>query len=358
MRHLPKLLYVTDENALGVQTGDPAGVTKLLAELRPRLLSVDAKDKAAGQVAGDVRTWLAAHPGTEGVVLVGGYSVLPAQRLGCIPPGVQVSADHDRDAFIVWNDDVYGDTDGDGAPELPVSRVPDARSLAFLARVLDAKAPAMAEPFGLRSKLRPFADEVFATVSTQKMQTSAPQTAAGVRALWDGKPGAYFVLHGRADDPGRFLGENDDNTTLDALAPKAIPNVSGGVIFAACCWGALIVDTAAVDARPGASLKARTPETSIALRVLDNGANAFVGSTGLHYSPTDKIASAADPYGYLGKPLHAAFFAATKIHPPARALFEAKMQFAKGIPHALHSAIETALECKILHEFTCLGLGW
>jgi hypothetical protein len=358
MRHLPKLLFVTDEGALAAETHDAAGVKKVLAGL-PLVLSVDAKAKTATQLAGDVRAWLAAHPGTEGVVLVGGYGVLPAQRLGCIPAGLHVSLDYDRDGFVVWSDDVYGDTDGDGAPELPVSRVPDAGSLAFLGRVLDAKAPAHGEPFGLRNKKRPFADDVFAGLSKQKMQTSAPRKAPEVRPLWDGMPDAYLVLHGHPDEPGRFLGEDDAGGAVDALSPKSIPRLDGGVVFAACCWGALIVDTAAVDAKPGAPLKARTPETSIALRALDAGANAFVGSTALHYSPTDKVASARDPYGYLGKPLHDAFFAArAKGRAPARALFEAKLEYAKGIPHLLHSALETALDCKVMHEFTCLGLGW
>jgi hypothetical protein len=167
------------------------------------------------------------------------------------------------------------------------------------------------------------------------------------------------MLHGQAEEPSSFWGQADENTWVEALHPDGVPTLAGGIVFAACCWGALIVDTAAVDARAGAKLTARTPEKSIALRVLDKGANAFVGSTGLHYSPAEKVPGAKDPYGYLGKPLHAAFWdACAKGKAPARALFEAKLAYAKGIPHTEHSALETALECKILHEFTCLGLGW
>jgi hypothetical protein len=359
MRPLPKLLFVTDEARLGAAVGGAAKLVAQISKSAP-VLRVTSAGRTAADVAADVRQEAAKHPGVEGIVLVGGYGVVPAQRMGCVPPGSKVSVDQDLDRFIVWNDDVYGDLDGDHAPELPVTRVPDGGSLAFVERVLDAPAPALgARAFGLRSKLRPFADEVFASISKDTMQSSSPETAPAVRPLWDGKARAYLMLHGLADDPGRFLGEEDDGTSVDALATKGVPPLPGGVVFAACCWGALIVDTAAVDARAGTPLKGRTPETSIALRALANGANAFVGSTGLHYSPTQRVAKAHDPYGYLGKPLHQAFWAAcAKGHPPARALFEAKVEYTKGIPHALHSELETALECKILREFTCLGLGW
>jgi hypothetical protein len=360
MRPLPDLLFVTDEKALDAHTRDPAGVAKLLGGLG-QVLRVDAAGKSAAEVAGLVRAWLAKHPSTRGIVLVGGYGVLPAQRVGCVPPGLAgVSADQDLDRFIVWSDDVYGDLDGDHAPELPVSRVPDAGSLAFLERALAAPAAALGAPaFGLRSKLRPFADEVFARSAKGKMATSVPTTPASARPLWEGKGRAYLALHGLVDDPGRFLGEDDDGDTPDALATKNVPSLAGGVVFAACCWSALIVDTAAVDAKAGQKLVGRTPEKSIALRALASGANAFVGSTGLHYSPPQKLPKAQDPYGYLSKPLHQAFWdACAKGSPPARALFEAKAEYTKGIPHAVHSPLEIALECKILREFTCLGLGW
>jgi hypothetical protein len=358
MRSLPRVLFVTDEKALGRRVRDAAGVAKLLARLQ-NVLRVDVAGKSAAEAAGQVRAFVAKHRGIEGIVLLGGYSVLPSQRVGCIPPGLHVSADEDEDRFVVWNDDVYGDVDDDGAPELPVSRVPDAGSLGFVRRVLGAGAPRpRARAFGLRSKLRPFADRVFERVGKGAMATSAPMKPAAARVHWRGRGRAYLVLHGRADEPGRFQGEDDDGTLVDAVLAGAVPRLDGGVVFAACCWGALIVDTAAVDAR-GAAFGDRTPEESIALRVLANGANAFVGTTGLHYSPTEPVAKARDRYGYLGKPLHQAFFAAcARGEPPSRALFLAKLAYVKGIPHAVHSPLVTALECKVFREFTCLGLGW
>jgi hypothetical protein len=44
--------------------------------------------------------------------------------------------------------------------------------------------------------------------------------------------------------------------------------------------------------------------------------------------------------------------------PPARALFDAKVDYIAGMPHGRSSAAQTAIEFKILRQYTCLGLGW
>ena len=44
--------------------------------------------------------------------------------------------------------------------------------------------------------------------------------------------------------------------------------------------------------------------------------------------------------------------------PPAKALFEAQKDYMSGMFHGRTSAIERAIEYKILRQFTCLGLGW
>ncbi len=368
-RALPDLLFVTDERALGRSVRDRAAASKLLDRIdqqsRLPVLRVDATYRTAAEVALLVRERLAKTPGVKGVVLLGGYGVIPAQRMGCIPPGSRTEPADDVDHFIVWSDDVYGQTDDDPMPELPVSRVPDAGSVAFLASLLSASdAGGKGPAFGLRSKLRPFADEVYRRMSAKRMKISAPTKASDLRRVWKKSDRVYLMLHGLAEDPGRFLGEDEDDTVVDAVKIRNIPKLEGAVVFAACCWGALIVDTPAANARPGKRLRGRTPETSIALRALKNGAVAFVGSTGLHYSPTAKLPRARNPYGYLGQPLHDAFWAESQRgSSPARALFDAKMRYLKGIPHGLSgkgpsSDLHVALECKILRQFTCLGVGW
>jgi hypothetical protein len=109
-------------------------------------------------------------------------------------------------------------------------------------------------------------------------------------------------------------------------------------------------------ARTGVVPAPRLAENSIALRWLQAGATAFVGCTGIHYSPLEA------PYNYFGGPLHQAFWSAIgKGHAPAAALFEAKKAYLLDLPHNgdVDLGLEgQAVEHKILHQFNCLGLGW
>jgi hypothetical protein len=43
---------------------------------------------------------------------------------------------------------------------------------------------------------------------------------------------------------------------------------------------------------------------------------------------------------------------------PAAALFDAKGEYAKAIPHGQTKPSSTAIEFKIWRQYTCLGLGW
>ena len=68
----------------------------------------------------------------DGVVLVGGPDIVPMLRLDTLSPDLRPTFGGrvlDReDDFFVWSDDLYGDLDGDGFPEVAVSRVPDGRT--------------------------------------------------------------------------------------------------------------------------------------------------------------------------------------------------------------------------------------
>jgi hypothetical protein len=161
----------------------------------------------------------------------------------------------------------------------------------------------------------------------------------------------YLMLHGSYTDATAFHGEETPGG-LAAVRIENIPNVSGAVVFTGCCWGALPVDKPAVRAS-AQPVTARTPEDSIALRFLASGANAFVGCTGVHYSPIQP------PYQFFGGPLHAAFWRhVVDGAAPAEALFNAKKDYIAGMFHGCDDLIEHAIEYKILRQFTCLGLGW
>jgi hypothetical protein len=159
------------------------------------------------------------------------------------------------------------------------------------------------------------------------------------------------MLHGDFLDSGRYWGESDDGS-IEAVNLANIPDPAGRVVFTGCCWGALTVDQPAARLPAGSPPGAKAPASSIALSFLLNGATAFVGCTGAHYSPM------VEPYDYFGGPMHKAFWNRLAGAPPAKALFQAKGDFAAGFPHGRPRGVQRAIEHKILAQYTCLGLGW
>jgi beta-lactamase superfamily II metal-dependent hydrolase len=355
-RTLPKLLFVTSRDALARNIGRAEAEAALdairgagmdLCDLAP-----DVRDSRAA--AEEVRRQLRAD-GNAGVVIVGGHDVVPHQRLDCLPADLrrQLGDADDPDRFIVWSDDIYGDSDGDELPELPVSRSPDGKSAELVMNALRVGAPAAGERAGIRNVARPFADGVFKTIKgSRALLVSEPTVFDQEPAIALDADQLYFMLHGDYVDATRFWGE-DTPDSREAVNLRNLPDQIPGVVFTGCCWGALTTDTPAGLLAPGRSSGLKTPESSIALGALNRGARAFVGCTGAHYSPTEA------PFDYFGGPMHHAFwrhYAAGS--PPARALFDAKADYVAGMPHGRRSAAQTAIEFKILRQYTCLGLGW
>lgn len=169
----------------------------------------------------------------------------------------------------------------------------------------------------------------------------------------------YLMLHGRSSNGRIFLGATDDEELVEAFDTRNIRPCPGAVVFTGCCWGALIVETTAWTHEPGKGFAPRAPEASLALGFLAAGANAFVGCTGVHYSPRLK------PYDYASGPLHRAFWKhlADGLQ-PAPALLAAKRSYLKGMPYPNPipgedpGAAAAAVEKKLLAQFVCLGLGW
>ncbi|MEY2571301.1 MAG: hypothetical protein QOE63_1651, partial [Acidimicrobiaceae bacterium] len=162
----------------------------------------------------------------------------------------------------------------------------------------------------------------------------------------------YVMLHGSWSDGSRFWG--DPPGIPEAVNVQSITAVRDAIVLAGCCWGALVGDKPAWLAPEGQVVAPKAPEVSMALSFLQGGARAFVGCTGVHYSPVE------EPYDYFGGPLHEAFWRNVLAgDPPAPALFKAKQEYALGIPHGSDDSEWTqAVEYKIWREFTCLGLGW
>ena len=330
-RPLPKLLFVTNRDAL-VRNTNQAAVSSVFQAIQSAGHTLIANvpstwSDPSGAVAG-VRNELR-RGGYAGVVLLGGYDVVPSKQLDCLPDRLRAVLGHDSadaDDFIVWSDDIYGDIEGDGIPELPVSRIPDGCHAPLLLRAIQADGVnRSASRAALRNVARPFADRVFGGVSgVGNMLRSTPATSGSVDQNFFGADRIYLMLHGSNLDGTRFWGEHTPGNAA-AMGLADIPQVAGTVIFTGCCWGGLIVDTIAKDAAPPSAPApgSRTVDNSIALKFLMNGANAFIGCTGEHYSPSD------GPQLYFGGPMHIAFWKAyCGGAPPARALWQAKKEYA------------------------------
>jgi beta-lactamase superfamily II metal-dependent hydrolase len=349
-RALPKLLFVTDPNRLAENVGPEvaAQALSLVETAGHKLVRGSGTDLIAS-------TRQAIEPSHKGVVLLGGYDVVPSQRVDVLDTNLrsQLSAGliaNDPDSFVVWSDDAYGDREPDGIPELPVSRIPDARFAPLFLTMLTNPGRSGTGRFGLGNNARPFASAIFNIIpGNQALLLSMPTGPAQLTPNVIAKPNVYFMLHGDYRNAAAFWGEDASGATI-AIDVNGLPSAGIGVAFAGCCWGALTVSEPAFLAQ--AAPTPRMMERSMALLVLKAGANAFIGTTGVHYSP-----SAVG--GFFGGPMHASFW--TEIvagHAPAEALFNARNAYLRDIPHGRTSLFDLAVERKIYKEFTCLGLGW
>jgi beta-lactamase superfamily II metal-dependent hydrolase len=361
-RRLPPLLFATSRVALRRSIGREEADHALKALSDQSFLVYDGlpdeMPHAADAIA-LVQKQLSGHPEIQGVVLIGGYDVVPAQTVRVLsdelfrqlPSGLD-----DPDDFIVWSDAGYGDTCGDGLPEIPVSRIPDGRTPDLVFNCLRAgEATRGRTRFGLRNYYRPFADAIFHELvpGQGRMLTSRHITPGQITqesvAAWDA---VYLMLHGDFSDGSRFWGERLPGVMMEAIDLSNCRHRATPVVFSGTCWGALCADLKAMAYSPGVPLPVRTPGSSIALALLQAGAVAFIGCTGAHYSPSSA------PYNYYGAPLHEEFWRQYNAgFPPSQALFEAKKEYLKAIPHR-GGLVGRAIETKILREYTCLGLGW
>lgn len=355
---LPKLLFVTNGRRLCENIGSSEAAAILDAIRRGEHALVDIDQN--GNAPNVVRSALAALPEVKGVVIIGGYDIVPSERYDSLPPSLRAAlafgvSDSEPDDFIVWSDQVYGDRDGDGLADLPVSRIPDGHSAQLVRTALTA--PATGENgnrFGIRNARRPFADGIFERHlrAAPPMHRSQP---VGHQMLGPSELDAdmiYVMLHGSDSDASRFWGETQVGS-IEAMHVGNIPNPCGATVLSGCCWGALTVKDKASAYDPRSPIRALRQEESLALSFLAAGARSFVGCTGAHYSPLD------GDMNFFGAPMHDAFWKFVKQgHPPALALFEAKLDYLSGMPHGRVSLEEQAIEHKILRQFTCLGLGW
>jgi beta-lactamase superfamily II metal-dependent hydrolase len=355
-RVLPDLLFVTNKNVLS-QNISAKTCAALINAIRSRgHLIVEDISRNSSEAIGTVRSVLAANPNIQGVVLLGGYDVVPSQRIDCLSPDLRkkILKSRDTDNFFVWSDDSYGDNNEDSVPEVPISRIPDGKVPSLMLTSIQASPGNLPIPrTGIRNLARPFADIVFDSLpGDTKILSSKPTTHDQTPGYSLAGERLYLMLHGSHLDTSKFWGEDDFEQAIVALTINNLPTPCASVVFTGCCYGALIVDAIAYHYRTGNPLASRTPDNSIALRCLLNGAVGFIGCTGEHYSP---------PVGptFFGGPMHAAFWKYYNSgSPPALALMRAKQEYKRGMPHGRTDPEPIGIEFKTLYQYTCLGLGW
>jgi beta-lactamase superfamily II metal-dependent hydrolase len=357
-RSLGNLLFVTDGDRLRGNVGKSAAES-----------AFDAIQKAGGtlcdapgeKVLNTTRQALRRNPAVKGVILLGGYDVVPSTRTDALGTelrgvlGARVRADHDK--FWVWSDRLYGDSDGDSVAEIPVSRVPDAGDSDLFLSALAASPFIPAERFGVRNIVREFAQHIWpSSMGARQIKVCSPFLSSHVQAPDLDAACHYFMLHGVDDDARAYSGEDLNGGYPVAFTIGNVPAKFRGVVFSGCCWGALIVDGKASEA--GESMPPSRPaQASIALSYLKAGAVAYIGCTGSHYSGPDIDANT----NYAAR-LHSAFWSAL-AQPgcaPAVAIFQAKLEYLRWIvaQGSQLDPLDTARRLKNVSQFTCLGLGW
>jgi hypothetical protein len=102
-------LFVTDPGALAARIG-PAAASIVNAI---RSAGYEVVTGSGVSLQQSTRALLNTRADIAGVVLVGGYSVVPAEILNTLPRELTDLRIGELDDFTVWSDDGYGDRDGD-----------------------------------------------------------------------------------------------------------------------------------------------------------------------------------------------------------------------------------------------------
>jgi hypothetical protein len=253
-----------------------------------------------------------------------------------IPFGVLPNPTDDGD--VLFTDDVYGDNDHDdlGMPDIPVARIPDGYSLDLLVTQLSPSAVPESGDFTLANSKRPHADGVASQVfgADRVLMWSLPTQHEQVDTSQVGAQHSYFMLHGGSWDTTVWWGEEEvypEAFTVDEAS-------SQGIVLSGACYGSYTFW--------------RTPDNSITLSFLESGARAFVGSTGITYSPI--WTSGPNPTGPMrhDAAFHEAFLSAVAGgQAPLAAFVEAKQEMAD----LCRQGDSTPAELKMLHEFIYFG---
>ncbi|MQC26109.1 MAG: hypothetical protein DWG76_01485 [Chloroflexi bacterium] len=320
------MVYADDKNSLSpyglesVAANDPWAIKLLLADLDEAL-------RAKGEMIG-------------AVLIVGGPKVVPFHRL---PNPVD---DEDKD---VASDNPYGSIDENYfVPSWPLGRLPGTTTdHSSLVKALNriaasrANAPLTSQAIGLLARLLSLfnlwkpkrktfgysaeiwqraSHSVYRPIGEPRKLSISPPTETGrlPKAASTPLQLAYFNLHGIEDGPD-WYGQRDPLESPAgpdypvALTPKDVINSGRApqIVFSEACFGA--------------NIAGKTAETALALKFLESGSKAVVGSTCTSYGSVKTPLIAADLLGQTFWKL------LNEGHPVGEALRRAKIALARSM---------------------------
>ncbi|MFQ6058519.1 MAG: C25 family cysteine peptidase [Anaerolineae bacterium] len=282
------------------------------------LAPVDAEDPTAikGLLDALENALIASGQTLDSVLILGGDEIIPFHRL----PNPSYSPGWDPDEEVP-SDNPYASTDDEYLiPERAVGRMPDGRSndIGLLLAQLDAAITHHTQSalsffnFGYSAQVwRKASQAVYDTVGKLIfLRLSPPETAESFRAWWlRRRRFLYFNLHGSKDTP-YWYGQRGSSYPV-AFSPQLVASgdVKGVVAFSEACYGANIIG--------------KDPDEAISLKLMQQGAACFVGSTKIAFGPSEPPSSEADLIGVY-------FLRHVKNRMPfGQAFKEAKIAFAK-----------------------------
>lgn len=253
-----------------------------------------------------------------------------------VPLGILANPTDDGD--VLFTDDLYGDNDHDelSLPDIPVARIPDGNSLELLLTQLSPSSLPEEGNLTLANSKRPHADGVASqTFGTGRILLwSLPTRHTNLDGSQVNVRHTYFMLHGTYWDTRIWWGEEDTYPEAFTVAEAR----SQGIVLGGACYGGYTFN--------------RAPDDSISLAFLASGARAFVGATGITYSPI--WTAGPEPTGPMrhDAAFHYAFLdALSRGQAPLAGFMEAKREMAK----LAGGEDGTAAELKMLHEFLYFG---
>jgi hypothetical protein len=214
---------------------------------------------------------------TDALLLLGGHEVIPFAELanpaaGGVDPDLTILSDNPYGFSAKRATEAF---QAGAAPDLAVGRLPDVEPPnldVFLALLSTLKTPT-----SRRNGTFAVVNEAWLTPTVKilgndaEIRTTPPWSATNAEWKTQDAQLLYFNLHGFDSVPAWRGFDDTSGNWRDSLNPDdVVPDaVSGAIVFAENCYGALVVQ--------------RSPRNSVALSMLVAGARVFIGSTGMAY---------------------------------------------------------------------------